>query len=154
VDDPEKLRQLFAVFEELHRELPVVFPIHPRTRAMVEGQLGGRAPEIRVIEPLGYLDFLRLMADARMVLTDSGGVQEETTVLGVPCLTLRDNTERPVTVSDGSNRVVGRDPATIRSEIQKIMAGRAKEGRTPPLWDGQAAARIVDILEGDLRGGR
>jgi UDP-N-acetylglucosamine 2-epimerase (non-hydrolysing) len=75
-------------------------------------------------------------------------------VLGVPCLTLRDNTERPVTVSDGSNRVVGRDPATIRSEIQKIMAGRAKEGRTPPLWDGQAAARIVDILEGDLRGGR
>jgi UDP-N-acetylglucosamine 2-epimerase (non-hydrolysing) len=150
VDDPEHLARLFEVFEEIHRELPVVFPVHPRTRSVIEEQLRGKSPEIRTIEPLGYLDFLRLMADARLVLTDSGGVQEETTVLGVPCLTMRENTERPVTVSVGTNRIVGRDPDRIREEVRTILDGRAAEGRIPDLWDGGAAKRIVDVLEEDL----
>ncbi len=151
VDDPDQLASLFALFEEIHRELPVVFPIHPRTRAAIEKQLGGRAPGIQLIDPLGYLDFLRLMADARLVLTDSGGVQEETTVLGVPCLTLRENTERPVTVTQGTNQIVGRDPDTIRAEVRKILDGEGKQGRIPDLWDGGAAARIVDVLAAELR---
>ena len=150
VDDPDHLARLFGVFEEIHRELPVVFPVHPRTRAVIEGHLSGRSPEIRTIDPLGYLDFLRLMADSRFVLTDSGGVQEETTVLAVPCLTMRDNTERPVTVTDGTNLVVGRDPERIRAEARKLLAGHRPEGRIPELWDGGAAGRIVDVLEKDL----
>jgi UDP-N-acetylglucosamine 2-epimerase (non-hydrolysing) len=150
VDRPEQLRELFEVFEELHRELPVVFPVHPRTAAMIESHLGGRMPAIRTTSPLGYLDFLRLMDDARMVLTDSGGVQEETTVLGVPCLTLRANTERPATITYGTNRVIGSDPDVVRAEIQKILAGQGPAGGIPPLWDGQAASRIVDVLERDL----
>lgn len=150
VDDPRQLAALFALFEEIHAELPLVFPIHPRTRAAVEQQLGGRTPAIRLLDPLGYLDFLRLMSDARFVLTDSGGVQEETTVLGVPCLTLRENTERPVTVSQGTNVIVGRDPETIRAEVRKILDGNGKGGRVPDLWDGGAAVRIIDVLEADL----
>jgi len=151
VDDPAQLGRLFDVLEEIHREIPVVFPVHPRTTAAIEKRLGGRHPELRTTEPLGYLDFLRLMLGARMVLTDSGGIQEETTVLGVPCLTLRENTERPVTVTQGTNRVVGTDPGTIRSEARKILDGDGKAGRVPDLWDGLAARRIVDVLEGDLR---
>ena len=150
VDDPTHLRALFGLFEELHRELPVVFPVHPRTRAAIQERLGGRAPAILLHDPLGYLDFLRLMADARFVLTDSGGVQEETTVLGVPCLTLRDNTERPITVTEGTNRIVGRDPDVIRAETRKLLEGHAPEGRIPELWEGGAAERIVDVLEQDL----
>jgi UDP-N-acetylglucosamine 2-epimerase (non-hydrolysing) len=150
VDEADKLRSLFAVLEEIHRELPVVFPVHPRTRAAFERLLGGREPALRTVEPLGYLDFLRLMADARLVLTDSGGIQEETTVLGVPCLTLRENTERPVTIAEGTNTLVGGDPATIRAEVRKILDGGGKTGRTPEGWDGRAAARIVDVLERDL----
>lgn len=150
VDDPEHLARLFEVFEEIHRELPVVFPVHPRTRSVIEQQLRGKSPEIRTIDPLGYLDFLRLMADARLVLTDSGGVQEETTVLGVPCLTMRENTERPVTVTVGTNQIVGRDPERIREAVRGILDGRAPEGRIPELWDGGAAKRIVDVLEKDL----
>ncbi len=152
VDDPAQLLALFELFEEVHSELPVVFPIHPRTRAAMEKQLGGKAPAIQLVDPLGYLDFLRLMADARFVLTDSGGVQEETTVLEVPCLTLRENTERPVTVTQGTNLIVGRDPETIRREVRKILDGQGKKGRIPDLWDGGAAARIIDVLEADLGG--
>ena len=150
VDDPEVLRSLFAVLEEIHAELPVVFPVHPRTRAAIERLTGGREPALRLTEPLGYLDFLRLMADARVVLTDSGGVQEETTVLGVPCLTLRENTERPVTVIEGTNTIVGSDPDTIRKALREVLDGRGKAGRAPALWDGEAAARIADVLERDL----
>jgi UDP-N-acetylglucosamine 2-epimerase (non-hydrolysing) len=150
VDDSARLRALFAVLEELHEEHPVVFPIHPRTRAAIERDLGGRAPRLQLTEPLGYLDFLRLMIDARLVLTDSGGIQEETTALGIPCLTLRENTERPVTVTQGTNRIVGTDPATIRTEVRKILEGGAQKSRVPDLWDGQAACRIVDVLERDL----
>jgi len=150
VDDPEQLRALFEAFEELHAEIPIVFPAHPRTTAAIENLLGGRAPRIQMTPPLGYLDFLCLMMRARLVMTDSGGIQEETTVLGVPCLTLRENTERPVTVTQGTNRIVGRDPATLRAEFHKVLAGQSKPGRIPELWDGCAAARIVDILEHDL----
>ncbi len=152
VDDPRQLQALFEVFEELHRELPVVFPIHPRTRAAIESKLGGRAPDLLITEPLGYLDFLRLSADARFVMTDSGGVQEETTVLGVPCLTMRDNTERPVTVTQGTNRLVGRDPQRIRKEARRLLDGDSPAGRVPDLWDGRAAGRIVDVLERELGG--
>jgi UDP-N-acetylglucosamine 2-epimerase (non-hydrolysing) len=150
VDDPDRLRRLFEVLEEIHAELPVVFPVHPRTRAAIARHLGGRGPELRTTEPLGYLEFLRLMADAKLVLTDSGGIQEETTVLGVPCLTLRDTTERPVTVSEGTNTIVGSDAATIRAEVKKVIEGGGKRGRVPAGWDGRAAARIVERLEQDL----
>ena len=151
VDDPAKLGALFDVLEEIHERLPVVFPVHPRTAEAIRTRLGGRSLALRTTEPLGYLQFLRLMADARLVLTDSGGIQEETTVLGVPCLTLRRNTERPVTVEQGTNRIVGDDPHVIRSEVRKILEGDPRAGRVPELWDGSAAARIVDVLERDLR---
>jgi UDP-N-acetylglucosamine 2-epimerase (non-hydrolysing) len=150
VDDPAKLAALFDVFEHLHRELPVVFPVHPRTRAAIAQKLGGRAPLLLATEPLGYLDFLALMADARFVLTDSGGVQEETTALGVPCLTMRDNTERPITVSEGTNTLVGTDPAAIRGAVARLLNGETKRGRVPSLWDGQASTRIASILTREL----
>ena len=150
VDEPERLAALFDVLEEVHREIPIVFPVHPRTRAAIGRLLGDRQLALRTTEPLGYLDFLRLMSDARFVLTDSGGIQEETTVLGVPCLTLRENTERPVTIHQGTNTLVGNDPATIRAEVRKILDGEAPSGRIPERWDGHAAARIVDVLERDL----
>lgn len=150
VDDPQRLHRLFQVLEGVHQEIPVLFPIHPRTRASIERLLGGHAPKLRLVEPLGYLDFLRAMSEARLVLTDSGGIQEETTVLGVPCLTLRDNTERPVTVTHGTNTLVGSDPATIRVEVRKILDGGGKGGRVPEDWDGEAARRIVAVLARDL----
>jgi UDP-N-acetylglucosamine 2-epimerase (non-hydrolysing) len=150
VDDPAQLSALFALFEEIHRELPIVFPVHPRTRAAIEQKLGSRAPAIRVVPPLGYLDFLALMADARFVLTDSGGVQEETTALGVPCVTMRNNTERPITVSEGTNALAGTDPTAIRAEVRKLLAGETKRGRVPALWDGHAAERIAAILTREL----
>jgi UDP-N-acetylglucosamine 2-epimerase (non-hydrolysing) len=150
VDDPARLAALFGMFEELHRELPVVFPVHPRTRAAIEQRLGGRAPRLMATEPLGYLDFLALMADARFVLTDSGGIQEETTALGVPCLTLRANTERPITVTEGTNTLAGTDPSAIRAELKKLLAGETKRGRVPSLWDGHAAERIAAVLANEL----
>lgn len=152
VDEADSLRRLFAVLEEIHERIPVVFPVHPRTRGSIARLLDGEPPRLHLIDPLGYLDFLRLMADARLVLTDSGGIQEETTVLGVPCLTMRENTERPVTVTEGTNTIVGTDPATIRAEAHKILAGDARPGRVPEGWDGRAAARIVDVLAASLRG--
>ncbi len=154
VDDPKKLAALFAVLEEIHAELPVVFPIHPRTRGAIESLLGGRSPGLRLLPPQGYLDFLRLMMDAKVVLTDSGGIQEETTALGVPCLTLRDNTERPITVDEGTNILVGSDPEALRAAARKVLDGHAKKGRVPALWDGHASARIADVLERDLLGTR
>ncbi len=150
VDEAAHLERLFAVLEEVHREIPVLFPVHPRTRASIGALLGGREPALRLVEPLGYLEFLGAMAEARLVLTDSGGIQEETTVLGVPCLTLRENTERPITVSEGTNTLVGSDPATIRAEVRKILDHGGKRGCIPEGWDGQAARRIADVLERDL----
>jgi UDP-N-acetylglucosamine 2-epimerase (non-hydrolysing) len=156
VDSAEQLKRLFEVLGRLNKDLPVVFPIHPRTANAVAENLGGYRPDLQLIEPLGYLDFLRLMMDAQMVLTDSGGIQEETTALGVPCLTLRDSTERPVTVTEGTNRIVGTDPEAIEAAILELRdrpaTGPTPEGRRPALWDGHAAERIVDILERDLRG--
>jgi UDP-N-acetylglucosamine 2-epimerase (non-hydrolysing) len=152
VDEPKQLRRLFSVLEEIHSEIPIVFPAHPRTAASIGNLLGGEAPELHMIGPQGYLDFLRLMSDARLVLTDSGGIQEETTALGITCLTLRDSTERPITVTEGSNTIVGADPETIRSEVRKVLEGHGKKGRVPELWDGHSATRIVDVLQRDLRG--
>lgn len=154
VDDPERLAALFGVLEEIHERIPVVFPVHPRTQASIASLLGGRPPRLLVTEPLGYLEFLRLLADAKLVLTDSGGVQEETTVLGIPCLTLRSNTERPVTVTQGTNVIVGQDPVRIREAALASLAGGGKKGRVPDLWDGTTARRIVDVLERDLGGRR
>jgi UDP-N-acetylglucosamine 2-epimerase (non-hydrolysing) len=150
VDSPDQLRRLFDVLGRLNRELPVVFPVHPRTANAIEKHLGGAKPDLHMTEPLGYLDFLRLLTDAQMVLTDSGGIQEETTALGVPCLTLRDSTERPVTVSEGTNTIVGTDPVAIEEAIEKLRSSPPPIGQRPALWDGKAAARIVDILERDL----
>lgn len=151
VDSADQLRRLFEVLGRLNDEIPVVFPVHPRTANAIEKNLGGEKPNLHLTDPLGYLDFLRLLTDAQMVLTDSGGIQEETTALGVPCLTLRDSTERPVTVTEGTNTIVGTDPNAIEKAIHTLRTAESTEGRRPALWDGNAAARIVDILESDLR---
>ena len=135
------MRQLAA----LAREMPVVFPVHPRTRKAMEA-IAADHPGLRLCEPLGYVDFLSLLADAGAVLTDSGGIQEETTYLGVPCFTLRDNTERPVTIRAGTNTLLGLDPAAIAG-IPAALAQRPEAPpQPPPLWDGQAAERIADVL--------
>jgi UDP-N-acetylglucosamine 2-epimerase (non-hydrolysing) len=146
VDGP-LLAETVAQLSHLARQMPVVFPVHPRTRKMMEALDPGSAPAgLTLIEPLGYLDFLSLLTDARAVLTDSGGIQEETTYLGVPCFTLRANTERPVTVELGTNTLLGLDPAAI-AEIPAALADRSSERpEPPPLWDGHAAERIADIL--------
>ncbi len=153
VDDPRALKALIGALEEIHRDLPIVFPVHPRTRAAFESLLDGELPNLRLEEPMGYLDFLGMMDGAKLVLTDSGGIQEETTALGVTCLTLRDSTERPITETDGTNTVVGTDPEVILKAAHEVLAGRGKAGRIPPLWDGATAERIVEILAGDLRSG-
>lgn len=150
VDDPAVLGPLVEVLLELSEKVPMVFPVHPRTRARLEAAgLSERleaAASVTLLEPLGYLEFLSLTSRARLVLTDSGGLQEETTALGIPCLTLRENTERPITVSEGTNLVVGVDPDRIRAETLDILATGGKQGRTPDLWDGKASERIVDAV--------
>jgi UDP-N-acetylglucosamine 2-epimerase (non-hydrolysing) len=150
VDDPTVLAKLLDVFEAVATDQPLVFPVHPRTRQkLAEFGLASRIeaqPALRLVDPLGYLDFLQLMARARLVLTDSGGIQEETTILGVPCLTLRQNTERPATVDMGTNRLVGQQPERILAAYREVMAGRQGGAQIPPLWDGQAANRIVAVL--------
>jgi UDP-N-acetylglucosamine 2-epimerase (non-hydrolysing) len=154
VDQPERLRRLIQTLQAIAARIPVVFPIHPRTEARLAA-LGIPAAELeraglRVCPPLGYLDFLQLEAAARVVVTDSGGVQEETTVLGVPCLTARDNTERPITVTLGTNKVIGSEPEALLEEVAAIVDGNTKAGRIPELWDGKAgeraAAAILDFL--------
>jgi UDP-N-acetylglucosamine 2-epimerase (non-hydrolysing) len=149
VDDASVLSRLLSVMGEISEELPLVFPLHPRTRArIVEFDLFGliERPGFAVLPPLGYLEMLGLLQGARLVLTDSGGIQEETTALGVPCLTLRENTERPVTVEQGTNSVVGTDPNVIRKAVADQLQGNCKAGRRPEKWDGAAAERIVDDL--------
>jgi UDP-N-acetylglucosamine 2-epimerase (non-hydrolysing) len=145
VDEPAMLERLLGALAELARDLPVLFPVHPRTRERIAAA-GLRADGVLLCDPEGYVDFLALMAAARLVLTDSGGIQEETTVLGVPCLTLRENTERPITVEQGTNVLVGRGPARIGAEARKILRGEGKRGRIPDLWDGQAAARAAEAI--------
>ncbi len=149
VDHRDTLAPLLEVLSEIARQLPLVFAMHPRTRTNIERfGLQGLLDDSRLIllPPQGYLEMLGLMAGARIVLTDSGGLQEETTALGVPCLTLRENTERPITVEQGTNTMVGRDIEAIRREAAGILAGRGKQGRVPELWDGHAAERIASDL--------
>lgn len=145
VDDPGQLHRILSALNESSRELPALFPIHPRTRQRLGSELGNH-PAIQFIEPLGYVEFLALQRFATAVVTDSGGIQEETTWLGVPCLTLRENTERPVTITVGTNVLIGRDMERLRAELRKIIAGKAKVGDVPPLWDGKASERIADVL--------
>jgi UDP-N-acetylglucosamine 2-epimerase (non-hydrolysing) len=156
VDDAAALQSLLGVLREVSERLPLVFALHPRTRANIE-RFGlqhlvdhGR---MALLPPQGYLEMLGLMAGATMVLTDSGGLQEETTALGVPCLTMRENTERPITVDEGTNTMVGRDVQAIRDGVSAILAGRGKSGRVPENWDGRAAERIAADLYGWLRAG-
>ena len=144
VDDPAALARLLAALAEVSRSIPVVFPIHPRTRSRMPA--GFDVQGIKLIEPLGYLDFLALTAQARLVMTDSGGIQEETTALGVPCLTMRENTERPITVEVGTNQLVGTDPARVVPAARAVLEGRAKKGAIPELWDGRAAERVAEVL--------
>jgi UDP-N-acetylglucosamine 2-epimerase (non-hydrolysing) len=150
VDNPAIFEKILDALDVIQRDLPIIFPIHPRTRSHLSGsKLGKRAQDmknLRMTEPLGYLAFLKLMSEAEIVLTDSGGIQEETTILKVPCLTLRENTERPCTVEAGSNQVVGRDPDRIIAGYRQSMSRKNFVVTTPPLWDGHAAERIVRIL--------
>ncbi len=150
VDDPEVLKRLLTILRALSEELPLVFPVHPRTEAKIRetGLLNLiDSPRILMLPPQGYLQMLGLMAEAQLVLTDSGGIQEETTALGVPCITLRENTERPITVTQGTNTIVGTSPEKIRAAFDDVMTGGGKAGRVPELWDGHAAERIVSVLE-------
>jgi UDP-N-acetylglucosamine 2-epimerase (non-hydrolysing) len=143
VDEPGMLQGILDGLATPARRLPLILPTHPRARAALERL---RVPEgLRLVPPAGYLDFIALQASARIVLTDSGGIQEETTVLGVPCLTLRDNTERPITVEQGTNRLVGRDPDRIAAAATEVLDA-PPPARRPPLWDGRAGERIADVL--------
>jgi UDP-N-acetylglucosamine 2-epimerase (non-hydrolysing) len=152
VDDRAALARILDALDQVSRRLPIIFPVHPRTRERIEefGFMDNirRARDLRLIEPLGYLDFLRLLSGTRLVLTDSGGIQEETTALSIPCLTLRGNTERPVTVHMGTNRIVGTDTEKIiRAAAAVLDAPRQRfTGHVPPLWDGHTADRILDAL--------
>jgi UDP-N-acetylglucosamine 2-epimerase (non-hydrolysing) len=158
VDDREILQGILHAVSTIATELPVFFPIHPRTRKNIEsfglnGFLTDAREHRRIIAlgPLGYIDFLALNQSARIVMTDSGGIQEETTVLGVPCLTLRENTERPATVEYGTNQIVGVKPDRIISAAQSILRNPKPQPRRPPLWDGNAALRIVSVIREHLR---
>ncbi len=164
VDEPAVLEKLLTLLTELAQERPIIFPCHPRTKKLIldggfdgifttsTGRVGDRG--LYVLEPLGYLDFVHLMSHAAFVLTDSGGIQEETTVLGVPCLTLRRNTERPVTVTNGTNRLVGTSLEEIRKAVAEISRGNLRRRRVPELWDGLASTRIIDVLLGSGAGTR
>ena len=149
VDDPEVLGRLMSCIEKISEKLPVVFPCHPRTRSRIEQfglGAGSTGTGLRLIEPLGYLDFLKLQSEARIVLTDSGGIQEETTYLGIPCITMRENTELLATIEEGTNTLCGTDPECILATVEQILDGRGKKGTIPRLWDGRSSERIVDVL--------
>lgn len=149
VDDPIIFRSLLETLRKISTRLPIIFPVHPRTLTMIEKfALGGLldTPGMLLLPPAGYLEILGLMQHARLVLTDSGGIQEETTALGIPCITLRDSTERPITVEEGSNTVVGHDPQKIVLAFDDIMKNGGKTGRIPELWDGHAATRIAETI--------
>jgi len=145
VDNGEKLSGILQSLLDVSKDLTVLFPAHPRTRQRLEA-FSLKTEQLRLLDPVPYVQFLGLQRNATVVITDSGGIQEETTYLRVPCLTLRENTERPVTVSLGTNILVGQDAAKLRSELSNILQGKAKQGFIPPLWDGRAAERIADVL--------
>ncbi|MFA6096746.1 MAG: UDP-N-acetylglucosamine 2-epimerase (non-hydrolyzing) [Candidatus Paceibacterota bacterium] len=147
VDDEEKIKKLFSVFERISQIIPIIFPAHPRTIDQIRRSgLKIKTNNLIITEPLGYLDNLNLIANSKFVMTDSGGIQEETTVLGIPCLTLRTNTERPVTIDVGTNILVGRNSGKITREVKNILAGRAKKNKIPKYWDGKTARRIIAII--------
>jgi UDP-N-acetylglucosamine 2-epimerase (non-hydrolysing) len=145
VDSGERLGEILEALRAIRKEVEVVFPVHPRTRQHMS-DLALDAGNIRLLGPLPYIEFLALQRRATVVITDSGGIQEETTFLKVPCLTLRTTTERPVTVSMGSNMLVGEDLVKLKAETSRVLAGQGKQGKVPPLWDGHAADRIADIV--------
>ena len=145
VDDSATLKRILGSLLEVSSHLNVVFPVHPRTRQRM-ATIGLQAPNLHLLEPLPYIEFLALQRRARVVITDSGGIQEETTYLGVPCLTLRNNTERPITVELGTNVLVGQNVDKLHCELSKVLEGNAKSGVIPPLWDGHAGQRIAEIL--------
>lgn len=145
VDEIERLQNTMNEIISASGGLPIIFPIHPRT-AKIFSEIGITAPNLHIIDPLGYLEFNYLVKNAKAVITDSGGITEETTVMHVPCLTLRDSTERPETCSIGTNMLVGTDPANIRLAMDKLFAGEWQQGGIPELWDGHAAERIVDVF--------
>lgn len=151
VDSYVSLKLLLQAFGEISKQLKLIFPIHPRTRKNIaEMDLGSaleNAPGLIVTEPLGYLDFLKLETNATLILTDSGGIQEESTYLGIPCLTLRENTERPITITQGTNQLVRLDTMSIVEAVQRILAGEIKQGSIPNLWDGKTAKRVVKVLD-------
>jgi UDP-N-acetylglucosamine 2-epimerase (non-hydrolysing) len=149
VDDPATLTRILQALAEISRKLPIVFPIHPRTKARIAALASDPLEGSRVmtIEPCGYLESLALQKNATVVMTDSGGLQEETTALGVPCLTIRENTERPITCTEGTNTLVGTDMHLLKAEVEKILAGQGKAGRVPENWDGRAAERIVEVFQ-------
>jgi UDP-N-acetylglucosamine 2-epimerase (non-hydrolysing) len=146
VDDPGALTRILETLEEIAHHAPVLFPIHPRTRSRISQMGLSDGTRVRMIEPLGYLEFLGLQRDAQLVITDSGGIQEETTFLGIPCITVRENTERPVTLSAGTNVLVGRDMGRLKSEAFAALNGRWRSASVPPLWDGHAGSRIADVI--------
>jgi UDP-N-acetylglucosamine 2-epimerase (non-hydrolysing) len=147
VDEAEMLTRIMEALTDISYSLPVIFPVHPRTRHKLETLAGVTCPPaLHLVEPLGYLDFLALQQGARLVITDSGGIQEETTFLGIPCLTVRENTERPVTVTLGTNTLVGQDMGRLRGEVARILDGGARRGQVPPLWDGRAGERIAEVI--------
>ncbi|MGV8073281.1 MAG: non-hydrolyzing UDP-N-acetylglucosamine 2-epimerase [Syntrophobacteraceae bacterium] len=150
VDDPAGLKSIMEVLMDVSKDLPLVFPVHPRTRSRIaelDLSISGNG-RMHLVEPLGYLDFLKLQTEAAVVVTDSGGIQEETTYLGVPCLTVRENTERPITVEMGTNVLIGRDMLSLRREFAQVFNGGAKQGHVPPLWDGRAGERIAAVIAG------
>jgi UDP-N-acetylglucosamine 2-epimerase (non-hydrolysing) len=149
VDEEHKLKELLDEIIAHSNDLPLVFPVHPRTAKILES-LGVNHPRLHLIEPQGYLEFNYLVERAKAVVTDSGGITEETTVMGVPCMTLRDNTERPETITEGTNELIGTDPKAIQPAMEKLFAGTWKTGNIPYLWDGKTAERIVRVLSSKL----
>lgn len=150
VDDPETLQYVLNTVAEVARKVPVIFPCHPRTRNNISRFALDEVVKnssLTLIDPLGYVDFCRLTYESKFVLTDSGGIQEETTYLQIPCITMRENTERPITVTVGTNVMTGNDRAKILATVDAIISGNPKQGRIPDLWDGHTAARIVEILK-------
>lgn len=147
VDDRQVLEKLLKTVADINTRLPVVFPLHPRTRSRIDAfGLGSLIGNLKLMPPLGYLEMLGLMRGARFVMTDSGGIQEETTALGVPCLTLRANTERPITIAEGTNTLIGIDMDKLRGAVEEILSTGGKAGRIPEYWDGKAALRIAEVL--------
>jgi UDP-N-acetylglucosamine 2-epimerase (non-hydrolysing) len=153
IDSEKSLSEIYDILKSVSQQIDIIYPIHPRTKRMLKihnyMEKFQRLDNLLMVNPLGYIDFIKLVKESRFVLTDSGGIQEETTVLKVPCLTMRENSERPVTIAKGTNYLVGRNKIKIMKCISEILNGRAKAGDIPELWDGKAAVRILRVLSGE-----